>query len=98
MKLEDTSRRGQAFDRPSNVLIAIADEARSIRKLLRSAGKRGDQEAWRHLHDAVRLAQSIEALASHAAGLTAEDAIASLDMLEMMLEQLEDLAARILAC
>jgi hypothetical protein len=88
--------RSQAFARPKNVLDAILLQAVNIRKLLlreKSFGRR----AWREFDDAVRLAESIEALASKAVNFSAADAIDSVELLELMLDELDKKLTCILA-
>ena len=83
--------------RPTNVLRAIEYKAINIRKLLHKMKKTFDQRVWRELDDAVRLAVSIEAIASRAVNLPAADATDSVDLLELMLEELNQRLTRILA-
>lgn len=97
MSKMDSAPRGQAFDRPTNVLLGIAARARGIRKLLGTAEKSARREAWGTLRDARRAAESIEALASYSVDLPAEDATAAVDTLEILIEQLEANAAQVLA-
>lgn len=96
MKTKETFERGQAFNRPTNVLLAIAAKARDIRKLLGNPEKRVVREAWGTLRDARRLADAVEALASHAVGLPVEDATVAVEMLEAMIDQLETMADQVL--
>lgn len=84
------------FEKPSSVVSAIADSAVRTRKLLLKTGKQADREAWRVLRDAVRLARAIEAIASRAADLPAEDASAMVELLEVLSSQLGAKADRIL--
>ena len=81
--------RSQAFGKPTNALKAIAESARGIRKLLVRTEKSLDQGAWRDVDDAVKLAVTIEAIASHAVDLPAADATSKVGVLELMLEQLD---------
>ena len=87
--------QSQGFSKPTNVLLAIAARARSIRKLLRSMGKQGDPKAWVLLRDVVRSAVTIEAVASRAVNLAAGDATAAVEVLELLLDQLETEVARV---
>jgi len=91
------SNRCQAFTRPTNALKAIENIARDIRKLL--AGKREhlDQRAWRDWGDAAELAATIEAIASRSVDLPAADATSSVELLELMLDQLDKKVSRIFA-
>lgn len=91
------SNRVQAFGKPSNVLKAIETKAINIRKLLQKMKKPLGQGALREMNDAVRLSRSIEAIALHAQNLTAADAIVSVELLELMLEELDKKLTRILA-
>jgi hypothetical protein len=83
--------------RPSNVLKAIERRAVNIRKLLRSTQKPSDQRVWKEKDNAVKLAVTIEAVASQAVNLPAADATDSVDLLEIMLEELDQKLTRILA-
>ena len=96
LRNKELNCQSHGFDKPSNVLLAIAARARDIRKLLSSTGKQADQEAWGLLRDAVRLASAIEAIASNATDLPAEDATATAEMLEILQDQLEAKAAHVL--
>lgn len=88
--------KGQTL-RPSDVLKAIESKALNIRKLLQKMQKPIDQRVWKEKDDAVKLAATIEAVASSAINLPAEDAIDSVDFLELMLEELNRKLTRILA-
>ena len=96
MGKKKSTHQSQGFDKPSNVLLAISARARSIRKLLSSIGKLADQEAWGLLRDVVRLASAIEAIASTAVDLPAEDATATVELLEILEDQLEAKVALVL--
>ena len=96
MKRKKPSNQSLGFENPSSVLSAIADSAVSTRKLLLQAGKQADREAWRVSRDAVRLARTIEAIASRAADLPAEDASAMVELLGVLSSQLGAKADRIL--
>jgi hypothetical protein len=61
------------LSRPSNVLKAIENKAVDIRKLLADVKKPLDQRAWKERGDAMRLAATIEAVASRGADLHAAD-------------------------
>lgn len=87
----------QPFARPTNALKAMECTAISIRKLLRKMEKTSGRRAWRELDDAVRLAVTIEAIASRAVNLPAADATDSVGVLELMLEELDQRLTRILA-
>ena len=89
--------RGQVFSRPTNVLKSVEKQAINIRKLLRKMEKVIDQRAWGELGDAVKLAVTIEAIASRASNLPAEEAINSVELLEILFEQLDKKLARLLA-
>lgn len=91
------SNRCQAINRPKNVLKALEKRAISIRKLLQNMEKPFDQRAWREMNDAVRLAAIIEAIASRAVNLPAADANNSVELLEVVIEQLDEKLTRILA-
>jgi hypothetical protein len=56
-----------------------------------------DQRVWKEKDDAVKLAEMIEAVASSALNLRAADATDSVDLLELMLEELDRKLTRILA-
>jgi|GEM_PF-6714593 len=88
---------GQVHKRPSTVLKLIETRAINIRKLLRQKENAIDQRAWGELDDAIRLATTIEAIASKAVNLSAADAINFVELLEIMLEQLNQNLARIFA-
>jgi len=89
------SNRSQAFDRPTNALKAIERCARDIRKLLAARRKHLDQRAWRDWDDAVRLATTIEAVASRSVDLPAAHATSSVELLELMLDQLDEKVSRV---
>ena len=91
------SNRKQAFRKPTNVLKAIQSKAINIRKLLKKNEKTFGKKAWGNMDDAVKLANTIEALASHAANLQAADAIVMVELLELMLEELDHKLTCILA-
>lgn len=91
------ANRSQAFNRPTNVLQAIEKCARDIRKLLAARRKHLDKRAWRDWDDAVRLAATIEAIASRSVDLPAADATSSVELLELMLDQLGKKVSRIFA-
>lgn len=79
---------GQVFSRPTNVLKSVEKQAINIRKLLLKMENAIDQRAWGELDDAVKLAVTIEAIASRASNLPAEEAINSVELLEILFEQL----------
>ncbi len=83
--------------RPSNVLRAIEIKAINIRKLLRNMEKPIDQRVWKEKDDAIRLAVTIEAVASRAFNLPAADAGVIVDFLELVLDGLDRKLTRILA-
>jgi hypothetical protein len=89
--------RSQAFNRPKNALKAVEECARGIRKLLAARQKPLDERAWGDWDDAVRLAVTIEAIASRAVDLSAADAAASVELVELMLDELGKKVSRILA-
>lgn len=91
------SNRKQAFRKPANVLKAIQSKAVNIRKLLKKNENTFGKKAWGNMDDAVKLANTIEALASNAANLQAADAIVMVELLELMLEQLDHKLTCILA-
>jgi len=96
MLSKSTIYSGQTL-RPSNVLRAIETKAIHIRKLLSNREKSIDQRVWKEKDDAIRLAATIEAVASRAFDLPAADATDSVDFLELMLEELDRRLTRILA-
>ena len=96
MLSKSTNYKGPTL-RPSNVLRAIEYKAINIRKLLRNMEKTIGQRVWKEKDDAVKLAVMIEAVASRALNLPAADAIDSVDLLELMLEELDRKLTRILA-
>lgn len=91
-----SSHKGQTL-KPSNVLKAMQKKAINIRKLLRSMQEPFDQRVWKEKDDVVKLAVMIEAIASQALNLPAADAIDSVDLLDLMLEELDRKLTRILA-
>jgi hypothetical protein len=91
------SNRTQAFHKPTNILKAISLRAVNIRKLLKKNERTFGKKAWRNMDDALELAASIEALASHAINSEAADAIVMVELLELMLEELYHKLTRILA-
>ena len=91
------SNRNQAFRKPTNVLNAIKLKAINIRKLLKKNEKTFGKKAWRNMDDALKLAVTIEAIASHAVNLQAADAISMVGLLELMLDELDHKLACILA-
>ncbi len=91
------SNRQQAFLKPTNVIKAIESKAIHIRKLLKKNEKAFGKKAWGNIDDAVKLARTIEVIASHTANLQAADAIIMVELLELMLEKLEHKLTCILA-
>ena len=91
------SNHVQAFLKPTNVFKSVEKQAVSIRKLLRKKENAIGQRAWSELDDAVKLAVTIEAIASHASNLSAEEAIYSVELLEVLFEQLDKMLTRLLA-
>ena len=89
--------RGQVFSRPTNVLKSAEKQAISIRKLLLKKGEAIGQRAWGELDDAVKLAVTIEAIASKASNLPAEEANNSVELLELLFVQLDEMLTRLLA-
>ena len=77
--------------RPANILKAINKMALNIRKLLKKDEKHVRQRVPGVFDHAVRLAMDIEDLTSHAVNLPAEDAMAMVDLLEIMIEELDRL-------
>jgi hypothetical protein len=96
MLSKSTNCKGPTL-RPSNVLKAIEIKAINIRKLLQSMEKTIGQRVWKEKDDAVKLAATIEAVASRALNLPAAEAIDSVDLLELVLEELDRKLTRILA-
>lgn len=97
MAKPEHSNRTQAFRKPTNVLKAILSRAVNIRKLLKKNEKTFGKKAWRNMDDALKLAATIEALASHAVNSQAADAIVMVELIELMLEELDHKLTRILA-
>jgi len=91
------SNRSLAPNRPTNALKAIEKCARDIRKLLAGRQKSLDRRAWRDWGDAERLARTIEAIASRSVDLSAADATSSVELLELMLDQLDKKVSRLFA-
>ena len=88
LKHMNPSHQSLGFEKPSSAISAIAESAVRTRKLLLKLGKQADREAWRVLRDAVRLARTIEAIASRAADLPAADATAMVELLDVLSSQL----------
>lgn len=91
------SNHGQVFLKPTNVFKSVEKQAVSIRKLLRKKENAIDQRAWGEVDDAVKLAVTIEAIASRASNLPAEEAIDSVELLEILFEQLNKMLVRLIA-
>ena len=81
--------RDRAFKKPKNTLWSIELRALSIRKLLLKL-KLVDTKARREIDDAVKLAIIIERISSQAVSLSAADATACVDLLEILLIELGD--------
>ena len=97
MLSRSTSNSNRPNFRPSNVLRAIQKKAINIRKLLHDMENTIGQRIWEEKDDAVKLAVAIEAIASRAQNLPAEEAINSIDLLELLLDELDRKLTRILA-
>lgn len=89
MSEKHNDNHGPSLRRPTDVLILIEKRAVSIRKVLRSMESCSGQEAWKGMDDAVKLAEHIEAIASHARSLSAADASDAVELLELLQEQLQ---------
>jgi hypothetical protein len=85
----NSNRSDRAFRKPKNTLRSITLKALSIRKLLLQL-KPVDTKARREIDDAVKLAILIERISSQAVGLSAADATACVDLLEIFLIELGD--------
>ena len=89
MRKQEPYLQSQSFEKPTNVLLAIAARARNIRKLLANIEKPVDQKTWGLLRDAVRMADMIEDVSTKSVFLSAEDATTAVEMLELFIDQLE---------
>jgi len=89
MSKERSNRCDRAFNRPANVLKALEKRAINIRTLLQQTEKALDQKASRDMDDALKLAVTIEAVASSSVNLQAADALNSVELLEVLIEVLE---------
>ena len=83
--------------RTANMLLALEDRAVRLRKLLLSQEKQIAPEHRRAKDDAVKLARTIEQIARHAGQLSAEDASAAVDVVEVMVDDLVRQVRRICA-
>lgn len=83
------NRCDRAFKRPTNVLKALENRAINIRKLLQQREKALGPKASRDMDDVLKLAATIEAVASRAVNLQAADALDSVELLEVMMEVLK---------
>ena len=88
---------GTAAGRPSEILVAFSQKARRIRKLLARLRRAKANGAWGRLDDAERLAWAIERLCSRPETLSAAKATATVELVEVMIDQLAELTAQILA-
>lgn len=89
-------RRRQAFDKATDVLLAIQARARSIRKSLSAVNQgHANHEAWGRLHEAMDLAAVIKAVASKAVGSSACDAETTVELLELFEVELQSMVSSI---
>lgn len=95
MKKTDYSTTCHPSLKATNVLKAISDSANHIRKRLLVLKSKGQRD-WTGLDDAIKLAALIENISQKAINLSAEDANSSIDLLEIMFEQLNQNVSRIL--